>query len=1131
MWCDKSVHVKCHRDALGCVKCCEENIVGYNVHCVDLNENYGLKSDRVSFNPYCRESIINDIGDRIDELDHGSTYWNDLSNKLQRCEYKQPTHVKPATFNELKILSLNVRSLHNSIDKFREEIETYSNFDVLSFNETNCTFNKLPNGVTDIILENFHEPILQDPIRKTGRGGGLALYINKKVCDQEQIEFFRPKFEGDGDPNGEFQFVKIHDCKKSNKTKLLVNVYRSPSRNVDNFVELLDNVLRSLDRHSRKHIVFTGDFNVDLVKYEHDKAGQNLISVFEKHGFAQMVSRPTRVTDHSATLIDHVYTNDILNTASCHVLTVNISDHLATLTTLKLDNQRNRSARESSRVNSEYQSAYRKFSAAAHAEFKSLIESELWSEVYRMTCANDQYKKFEEIYKKHYDQAYPLKRPANRRKNERRDPKPWILPWLEDACARRQYLYHKKIKQPTMTNIAAYTKIDKFCNKQIDLAKKKYYKNFFDEHRDNSKKQWQLINGLLNRNAKYSGSIRLKDEHGNILSRNSDVAAKFNEYFSNIATNIKTQISTRQTFDPGGFEQFLQHGPAVDTEITLSPVTSHEVLGVINKFKNKATLDTKIEPMKCASEVTNFTEILAFIINSSFTQGIFPDPLKSARVVPIHKGGSKTDVTNYRPISLLCSFSKIYEKLMHTRVLEFLDSNNSLFESQYGFRPGMSCEHALLNAQNKILHSLGNKKISLLLLLDYSKAFDVIEHTIMMKKLKHYGINGVALKWFESYLSGRQQFVTIEGTDSRPKDIQYGVPQGSILGPLLFIIYINDLPNISNLADFILYADDANIVITGYSEEEIQCKVDQLSLLLMKWVDSNGLALNLKKTHFMLFSNHRSSAHSNIQVSIGGVQINRVTEARFLGVIIDEKLTWSKHVNAVKVKMNRYVGIMYKLKRHLPMTARLQIYQSFVQSHINFCSLVWGFTSKSHIDSLFTKQNQGVRIVMPGFVNLYYRDGQLPAHTKDSFKEYGILTIHGVIVKNALLLMHKIKHFPHTVPSSIKNLFPSNIPTHNSNLDNSSEWLSTYGSSIFRQSIFFKGPLLAITETNVNITCPPSLFSVNIYKSNAKRILLEQQSITNNNEQSWPTFLLNNIPGLRKSQRHKQHKNTAHNPG
>ena len=450
--------------------------------------------------------------------------------------------------------------------------------------------------------------------------------------------------------------------------------------------------------------------------------------------------------------------------------------------------------------------------------------------------------------------------------------------------------------------------------------------------------------------------------------------------------------------------------------------------------------------MKFASEDTKFTEILAKIVNSSFSQGIFPCALKSAHVVPIHKGGCKTDVTNYRPISLLCSFSKIYEKLMHVRVLEFLDSNETLFESQYGFRPGMSCEHALLNAQNKILQSINNKKIALLLLLDYSKAFDVIEHPILMKKLEHYGVTGVALRWFESYLSGRKQFVTIEGTDSRPIPIQYGVPQGSILGPLLFIIYINDLPNISKLAEFILYADDANIIITGTSIEEIQSKLDNLTSLLLKWVDSNGLALNLKKTHYMIFSNQRTAAFPELEVKIAGVTINRVTEARFLGVIIDEKLSWKKHIQAVKAKMNRYLGIMHKIKRYLPITARLQIYQSFVQSHINFCSLVWGFTSKSHIDSLFTKQKQGVRIVMPGYVNYHYNEGQLPAHTRESFKEYGILTIHGVIVKNALLLMHRLKHFPQTLPKSIKNLFPDNIPNFYSNQETSSEWLSTYGS-------------------------------------------------------------------------------------
>ena len=372
--------------------------------------------------------------------------------------------------------------------------------------------------------------------------------------------------------------------------------------------------------------------------------------------------------------------------------------------------------------------------------------------------------------------------------------------------------------------------------------------------------------------------------------------------------------------------------------------------------------------MKIANCDFAFTHTLAYVINSSFSQGIFPSSLKKARVVPIHKGGTKIDVANYRPISLLSSFSKIYEKLMHIRVLDFLDSNGSLFENQYGFRPGMSCEHAILNAQNSILHSLNNKQIAVLLLLDYSKAFDVIEHPILLQKLEHYGIKGIALKWFQSYLSDRQQSVSVNGVDSSPEVINYGVPQGSILGPLLFIIYINDLPYISNLAKFILYADDANIIVTGYSEEEVQAKLKQITTLLVKWVDSNGLALNLKKTHYMVFSNRRTE-HLKIDVNIAGTEIARVTEARFLGVILDEKLTWSKHISTIKIKIARYMGIMYRLKRHLPLKVRLQLFHSFVQSRLNYCTLVWGFASKSHIESLFAKQKQGVR--MAGICKLF----------------------------------------------------------------------------------------------------------------------------------------------------------------
>ncbi|KAL5270295.1 hypothetical protein ACHWQZ_G001139 [Mnemiopsis leidyi] len=291
--------------------------------------------------------------------------------------------------------------------------------------------------------------------------------------------------------------------------------------------------------------------------------------------------------------------------------------------------------------------------------------------------------------------------------------------------------------------------------------------------------------------------------------------------------------SSKTSLDAGGFKQYLK-SPCSES-IFLKPTSWHEVHDIAQRLKNKSTLDCKIEPLKIAITSQKFTETFAKVINSSFSSGIFPSALKSAKVIPIHKGGSKLEVSNYRPISLLGSFSKIYEKLMHGRVLDFLDKNNSLFENQYGFRPGRSCEHALLNAQYSILQSLNKNQISLLLLLDYSKAFDVLDHSTLLYKLDHYGIRGIAKEWFESYLTNRNQFVSINGNCSESKQIEYGVPQGSILGPLLFVIYINDLPGICNLAKFILYADDANIIVTGSSMEEISRRVNQLISSLVEW--------------------------------------------------------------------------------------------------------------------------------------------------------------------------------------------------------------------------------------------------------------------------------------------------------
>ena len=232
------------------------------------------------------------------------------------------------------------------------------------------------------------------------------------------------------------------------------------------------------------------------------------------------------------------------------------------------------------------------------------------------------------------------------------------------------------------------------------------------------------------------------------------------------------------------------------------------------------------------------------------------------------------------------------------------------------------------------------------------------------------------------------------------------------------------------------------------------------------------------------------------------------------------KSNWSKHISTVKTKMARYIGIIYKLKHVLPLKARIQIFQSMVQSHLNYCSLIWGFAAKSNIELLFRNQKKAMRAVMPGYVNYFYKEGKIPTHTKESFYKYNILTIHGIIIKNALIFMHKIKHFPELLPKSIRETIPENAPTLNSAHDNSTAWLEKYGQGYFNSSIFSKGPLLAITSNNIGITTPSSISYFKIYKTAVKKMLLE---LHNEGESDiWPNFLLYSIPGLRKSTRQRK---------
>ena len=300
---------------------------------------------------------------------------------------------------------------------------------------------------------------------------------------------------------------------------------------------------------------------------------------------------------------------------------------------------------------------------------------------------------------------------------------------------------------------------------------------------------------------------------------------------------------------------------------------------------------------------------------------------------------------------------------------------------------------------------------------------------------------------------------------------------------------------------------------------EIHEKISELSNILLGWVDCNGLALNLKKTTYMVFS--RQKINQNFNLVINNTQIERKSEARFLGIIVDDKLTWKQHIIALKSKMSRYVGIMYKIRNLLPAKALLQIFHSFVQSHLNFCSIVWGFSAKSNIEALFASQKKGLRAVMRGHVNYYYKDGNPPTHTKPAFQQYKVLTVQGIIAKNALIFMHKVNQLPRELPNSIRETIPQNAPCANPDYVNCQEWLAEYGTTIHNKSIFYKGPLLYSDYIIKRPLSPSSCISINAYKINVKRDLLDVQAQGDVDEWQNNNFLLYNICGLRKSKRIK----------
>ena len=415
----------------------------------------------------------------------------------------------------------------------------------------------------------------------------------------------------------------------------------------------------------------------------------------------------------------------------------------------------------------------------------------------------------------------------------------------------------------------------------------------------------------------------------------------------------------------------------------------------------------------------NIIFVLSHIFNLSLKEGIFPDKMKIAKVIPIFKKGPKTRVENYRPISLLPAFSKILERIVYNRLSDFLKDNHVLYEKQFGFRKNHSTSHATAYLSSKLYETLDEAEKSICVFMDLSKAFDTLNIDIMLEKLKHYGIKGVTNSWFSSYLSGRLQFVEIEGHRSNNIcEMLHGVPQGSILGPLLFNLYINDFCNCLSFGEAIMFADDTTLVFKSKDAYYLNLMANEDLSSAADWLAENKLSLNIKITKFMQFDMAKLNTTSP-KLYIGTKRVKAVDTQKFLGVIFDDKLSWKPHINAVISKLNSCLGATRRARPYLNNKSMFTIYHSLMQSHTQYCCSTWA--------SWEPRGNQVILQRLQAICNKFFRsiyNLDRMDSVRDILKHDEVFNIFQLYNYSIGQIMHKAMH--NELPNPIQTLFEVN---------------------------------------------------------------------------------------------------------
>lgn len=774
----------------------------------------------------------------------------------------------------------------------------------------------------------------------------------------------------------------------------LVAVYRTPSKlkiNENTFIDRL-NILLKVLYSKYDTIIVAGDVNIDVL--EESSAKTKLINVLKSYNMCYTVDFPTRYSKHKNSAIDNIFTNLSKGQFNIHGLVTEISDHDAQI--LEIFNTGPKKI-----FNKNYfTKSSRNFSKSNMDLFNKCIANENWMNVY-YSEPNKKFDVFFSTFIYYFDLCFP-----KRKQRQSLLKKNWVTTELirdkqsliNMSIAARNVKYSDKIKE----NL---DKKKREFKAKIIQSKLAYYDNLISKSNNVCKATWKVVNTeVSNKNRSLENCNVTISTNNGTMHDPYKISEMFNTYY---CTMVDEQIVPKLSNTENASVSRVHVSPHSFSPKT---ITEYELDQTISSFGNKFSCGYDDIPMPVIKHASSFLlKPLTHVINSSVITGIFPNKLKIAKIKPILKSGDSKQIKNYRPISLLTSFSKIFERVMFNQLFDFLETHNLIVSEQHGFRKNRSVTTAATDYIESIIDSLDKGEVTVGIFMDMSKAFDSVSHNKLLQLLAGLGLNRRCLSWFQSYLTDREQFVELDYINrfsekeviwSPLKKIKYGVPQGSILGPLLFVIYLNGLPGVVRTADKLcLYADDISLKKANQDKNRLEVSAYTCLAEINQFLSNLNLLMNPEKTKYISFSTVQNKNINSINILVDDHLLEEVECSKFLGFHIDKSLTYNQHVRSLCKKISSGLYALRQMSRICNKETLRIVYFSLIHSHVAFGIILYGATSFKNMKEILLMQKEAIRIIL----KLNWQDS-----VKDYFSELGIMTVFCQYIYETVLYVKKI---------------------------------------------------------------------------------------------------------------------------